>query len=65
MIETSTPASRNLCEKAKSEGLCASEDLPEEEQSFYNRIQTELNIIAKEPSSQTVEFILNYSQLKK
>lgn len=65
MIETSTPASRNLCEKAKSEGICPAEDLTEEEQGFYNHIKPELNMIVKNPSSQTVDFIINYSQLKK
>lgn len=65
MIETSTPASRNLCEKAKSDGICASEDMTEEEQSFYDRIRPGLNMIVREPLVHTVENILNYSRLKK
>lgn len=65
MIETSTPASRNLCEKAKSEGICASEDLTEEEESFYNQLKPELSRIVKTPSSHTIDNIIKYSLAKK
>ena len=61
MIQTSTPASQNLYDD-KAADTCASEGLTEEDQSFYDHIQPQLNKVIKEPSTQTIDFIVKYSQ---
>lgn len=61
MIKTSTPASRNL-NNDKTGDTCGHEDLTEEDEAFYNHIQPQLNMIAKHPAIQTVEYIISYSR---
>lgn len=61
MIETSTHQKRSL-KDTKVESIVRTEDLGEEEQSFYTSIKPELNSILYEPSQESVEKILEYSR---
>ncbi len=61
MIETSTHQKRSLKE-AKVESMVRTEDLGEEEQSFYTSIKPELNSLLTEPAQESVEKILEYSR---
>jgi hypothetical protein len=61
MTETSTTPLKNLYDKPAGD-TCASEELTEEDQSFYEHIQPHLSKIIKDPSAQSVEFIVKYSR---
>ncbi len=61
MIKTSTHQKRSL-KDTKVESIVRTEDLGEEEQSFYTSIKPELNSILYEPSQESVEKILEYSR---
>ncbi|WP_276362863.1 hypothetical protein [Daejeonella sp. H1SJ63] len=61
MIETSTHKTSSLKE-IKAESSFRTEDLGEEEQSFYTSIKPELNSIVSEPAKESVRRILEYSR---
>jgi hypothetical protein len=61
MIETSTPTTNSL-QNDMVQNKLTSEDLGEEEQSFYDSIKKNLNTIARTPGKDVIDRILNYSK---
>lgn len=61
MIETSTPTTNSL-QNDMVQNNNATEELGEEEQSFYNSIKKNLNSIVRTPGKDVIAKILNYSK---
>jgi len=61
MIETSTPET-NSSSKIKVESEQFSDELGEDEASFYSSVRPNLNALIKNPADQTIHSILNYSK---
>jgi hypothetical protein len=60
MIETSTPTTNSLQNDMAQNN--ATEDLGEEEQSFYDSIKKNLNTIVRTPGQDVIARILKYSK---
>lgn len=61
MIEISTPKSNSL-QKTEVKKDINSEDISEDEQSFYSSITPCLNAMEKDPNQETISKIVNYSK---
>jgi len=61
IIEISTPKKHPL-QKTEVDIDIHSEDLNEEDQSFYNAIKPCLNVIEANPSQDTISNLVNYSK---
>ena len=62
MIKTSTSKTNSL-QNNMTQKTAVTEDLGEEEQSFYNSIKQDLNKIVRTPGKIVITRILNYSKL--
>ena len=61
MIEISTPKTNSL-QKTEVNKDINSEELSEDDQSFYATIKPCLNAMVKDPSQDTISKIVNYSK---
>ncbi|SKB85821.1 hypothetical protein [Daejeonella lutea] len=61
MIETSTPTTNSL-QNDMVQHTAIPEELGEEEQSFYDSIKKNLNLIVKTPGKDVIARILSYSK---
>ncbi len=61
MIETSTPTTNSL-QNDMVQSNATTEDLGEEEQSFYDSIKKNLNTIVRTPGKDVIARILKYSK---
>jgi len=61
MIEISTPKTNSFQETEVIKEII-SEDLSEDDQSFYTSLKPCLNAMAKDPSQDTISNLVNYSK---
>jgi hypothetical protein len=61
MIEISTPKTHSLQQTAVNKDI-HTEDLNEEDQSFYTAIKPCLNAMVTNPSQDTISNLVNYSK---
>ena len=61
MIETST-STKNSLQNDMTQNTAATEDLGEEEQSFYDSIKKNLNSLVRTPGKDVIARILNHSK---